>query len=80
MVTKEFEYKEGADYPLDDVPDMGYAKEKLYNEDIFYITEEANKMFVNFFDLESRCEKCKSIFSFKFLLHKLLKSNCSKQN
>lgn len=80
MVVEEFEYKKGTEHLLEDVPDIGYTKEELDKRDILYTTEEPNKVFVNFFNVKLRYEKCILTFSSKFLLYKYLKLNCLEQN
>lgn len=80
MVTKNFEYKGVTQYPSEDVSNVGYTKKELDERDIFHTKEKPNKVFVNFFDMESKYEKYKSIFLSKSLLHKHFKSNYTKQN
>lgn len=75
-VAEEFKYKGTDNHPLEDLPDMGHAEEEPNDEDIFYTTEEPDKLFVNFLGVETVCHRCKSIFSSKSLIHKHLKSNC----
>lgn len=79
-MTKEIEYKKYTNYTLENVPDVGYAKKKLYKRDVFYIKEEPDEIFVNFSGLESKCKKCKLTFPYKSLLHKHLKSSYTEQN
>lgn len=57
MITNYFQYKKTVNLPLDNVLDVGYAKEKLYKKNIFYIRKKPNKIFVNFFYLESKYKK-----------------------
>lgn len=64
MITKEFEYKKGNKYLLEDILDLDYTKKKLDKGDIFYTIEKLNKVFVNFFGIELRYKKYKSTFPF----------------
>lgn len=77
-VIKEFEYKKNADYPLDNVLDIDYGKEELYKRDIWYTMKKPDEVSVNFFGVKLRCNKCRSKFFSKFLLHKYPKLNCIK--
>lgn len=80
MVTKDFEYKRAANLLQGNTSNIGYAKEKTYKKNIFYIIEGINEVFVNFLNLELRFEKYKLTFFSKFLLYKYLKLSCAKQN
>lgn len=80
MVAEEFKYEGTDNHLLENLPNVGYAEEEPNEGDIFYMMEEPNKLFINFLDVKLVCYKCKSIFSFKSLLHKYLKSNCVEQN
>lgn len=75
MVTEDFKYKRVTEHPSENVLDVSYTKKKLDERDIFYITEEPNNIFVNFFDIELKYKKCKLTFLFKSLFHKYFKSN-----
>lgn len=44
------------------------------------MAKEPNKLFVNFFGMESIYHRCKLTFLFKSLIYKHLKSNCIRQN
>lgn len=79
-VAENFEYKETDDHPLKDFSDVGYTEEKPDEENIFYMTEEPDKLFINFFDVKSICHRCKSTFPSKSLIHKYLKLNYIGQN
>lgn len=80
MVAEEFEYKGTENHPLEDFFNVGYAEEESDKRNIFYITKELDKLFVNFLSMESIYHRCKSTFLSKSLMHKHLKSNYIEQN
>lgn len=80
MVAEELEDKGVNNHPLENFLDVAYDEEKLDEGDIFYTTQEPDKVFVNFLGVESICHKSKLTFPSKSLMHKHLKSNCTEQN
>lgn len=48
MVIKKFEYNKVSDYLLNIIPDVGFTVKKIDNKNVFYITKELNKVFINF--------------------------------
>ena len=80
IVAEEFGYKGTNNHLLVDLLDVSYAEEEPDNGDIFYLTENLEKLFINFLSMELVCHRCKSTFFSKSLMHKHLKSNCVGQN
>lgn len=58
---------------------MGYAENEPNEGDIFYTTEEPDKLFVNFLGIKLVNHRYKYTFPSKSLMHKHLKSNCVRQ-
>lgn len=68
--------KYNQDNPLEKVNKVSYLGYNYNNNKFYYFNDNKNKVFINFFNIESVCNKCHQSFSSKLAFHKHLKRRC----